>query len=107
VREGDRVQAGDLLVRLDDTQTRAMVAIVAKNLDDLTARQARLEAERDGARSVEFSAPLVEQGRNPNSDTAHAITAEQNLFNLRREAREGQRAQLRERVLQLREEIQG
>jgi HlyD family secretion protein len=107
VREGDRVRVGDILLRLDETQTRAMVAIVAKNLDDSAARQARLEAERDGASKVAFPAPLVEQARNSNSDAAHAVAAEQNLFDLRREARQGQRAQLRERILQLREEIQG
>jgi HlyD family secretion protein len=107
VREGDRVKAGDILVRLDETQTRAMVAIVAKNLDDLTARQARLEAERDNARLIEFPAPLLERARDAASDAARAIAAERNLFDLRREARDGQRAQLRERISQLREEIQG
>jgi HlyD family secretion protein len=36
-----------------------------------------------------------------------AITTERRLFDLRREAREGQRAQLRERISQLREEVAG
>jgi HlyD family secretion protein len=107
VREGDRVEAGDILVRLDDTQTRAMVMIVTKNLDDLTARQARLEAERDNAQSIDFPASLLERARDAASDAARDITAERNLFNLRREARGGQRAQLRERISQLGEEIQG
>src|SRR5690554_3759692 len=38
VREGDRVQAGDILLRLDETQTRAAVSIVVKTLEDLLAR---------------------------------------------------------------------
>src|SRR5271165_3393706 len=42
VREGDRVKASDILIRLDETQARAAAAIVSKNLDDLLARQARL-----------------------------------------------------------------
>ena len=46
---GDQVKAGDILVRLDETVTRANLAIVTKGLDELTARKARLEAERDGA----------------------------------------------------------
>src|SRR4051794_40609193 len=33
VREGDRVQVGDLLVRLDEVQTKANLAIVSKSLD--------------------------------------------------------------------------
>ncbi|MGI9404546.1 MAG: biotin/lipoyl-binding protein, partial [Hyphomicrobium sp.] len=49
VRNGDRVKAGDVVVRLDDTITRASLAIVTKSLTELNARKARLEAERDGA----------------------------------------------------------
>jgi len=84
-----------------------MVTIVAKGIDDLMARQARLEAERDNARAIAFPATLSERARDPTSDAARAVAAEQNLFELRREAREGQKAQLKERVAQLREEIQG
>src|SRR4051812_14168322 len=48
VREGDRVKGGDVVLRLDDTVTRANLAIVTKSLDELEARRARNEAERDG-----------------------------------------------------------
>ena len=48
VREGDRVKEGDLLIRLDETVTRANLQVVSKQLDEFLARQARLEAERDG-----------------------------------------------------------
>ena len=54
VREGARVEAGDLLVVLDDTVLRAELAIVSKALDDQTAEEARLVAERDGADHVLF-----------------------------------------------------
>src|SRR5262245_56852342 len=43
VRDGDRVKAGDVVVRLDDTVTRANLAIVTKGLTELAARKARLE----------------------------------------------------------------
>ena len=49
VHDGDRVKAGDILVRLDETVTRANLAIVTKGLNELYARKARLAAERDGA----------------------------------------------------------
>ena len=52
VRDGDRVKAGDILVRLDETVTRANLAIVTKGLNELNARKARLDAERDGAEIV-------------------------------------------------------
>ena len=47
VKNGDRVEAGDILLRLDDTQTRATLGIVQSQLIELTAREARLAAERD------------------------------------------------------------
>src|SRR5688572_25625238 len=49
VRNGDRVKSGDLVIRLDATTARANLAVLSKSLDELAARQARLESERDGA----------------------------------------------------------
>src|SRR4249920_1416067 len=59
VQDGDRVKAGDILVQLDDTVTRANLAIVTKGLDELAARKSRLEAERDGAETVTFPRMLL------------------------------------------------
>ena len=107
VQEGDHVKAGDILVRLDETQTKAADAIVSKNLDDLIAQQARLEAERDGENHVVFPATITDVARDQNSNVARTMLAEQKLFVLRREARDGQKAQLRERISQIKEQIQG
>src|SRR3712207_8095340 len=41
VRDGDRVETGDLVMRLDETVTRASLAMVSKQLDQFEARQAR------------------------------------------------------------------
>jgi HlyD family secretion protein len=107
VREGDRVNAGDILIRLDETQTLANATIVTKGLDELLARQARLEAERDGGDQISFPRALLDRTKDSKSDAGRAITAEAKLFDLRRQARSGQRAQLRERSAQLQEEIKG
>jgi HlyD family secretion protein len=107
VRDGDRVKAGDTLLRLDETQTRAMASIVMKSVDDFSARQARLEAERDNLSQIAFPAHLQQRARDPDSDAARAIAAERSLFDLRQQARAGQKAQLRERIAQLRDEIEG
>jgi membrane fusion protein, type I secretion system len=107
VREGDRVNAGDILIRLDETQTLANATIVTKSLDELLARQARLEAERDSADQVSFPKALVDRTKDAKSDAGRAITAEAKLFDLRRQARSGQKAQLKERSAQLQEEIKG
>jgi HlyD family secretion protein len=105
VQDGDRVKAGQILVQLDDTVTRANLAVVVKGLDELSARKARLEAERDGAGTIAFPPELLDRKANPT--VANAITNETKLFQLRRTARLGQKAQLQQRIVQLKEEING
>src|SRR3954454_16187282 len=63
VREGDRVKAGDILVRLDETQTRANATIITKSFDELLARQSRLETERDNGDQLVFPKVLLERAR--------------------------------------------
>ena len=105
VHDGDRVGAGDLLVRLDDTVARANLAIVTKGLTELEARKARLAAERDRSDAITFPDDLVQRSNDP--DVAQVLAAERRLFDLRRAARAGQRAQLRERIEQLGKETSG
>lgn len=104
-RDGSRVRAGDLVVRLDETVAKANLAMVSKSLDELMARQARLEAERDGRDAVVF-APALQQ-RRTEPDLASLLDGELRLFDNRRIAREGQKAQLKERTAQLQEQIDG
>ena len=54
VRDGQRVRAGEIVLRLDETITRANLAIVTKGLDEMMARQARLASERDRAEEIAF-----------------------------------------------------
>ncbi len=105
VQEGAQVRAGDVVMRLDATQTRASLAIVTKRLDELTARLARLEAERDDLDAIDFPDQLLARRDNP--DVASAIRSETRLFEFRREARAGKKAQLGERIAQYEHEIEG
>jgi HlyD family secretion protein len=105
VRDGDRVNAGDIVVRLDETIVKANLAMVAKALDELAAQAARLEAEREERSDIDFPEDLMERRENP--DVARVLAAEAKLFDLRRTARDGQKAQLRERIAQFQEEIGG
>ena len=104
-RDGDVVKAGDVVVRLDDTVTRASLAIVTKNLDGLWVRAARLEAEQRGLESIVFPQTLLSRAEDP--DVKTVIASETKLFEVRVTGRAGQKAQLRERVTQLNEEIAG
>jgi HlyD family secretion protein len=104
-QDGRHVKAGQILVRLDDIQTRANLAIVTKALDDLAARQARLEAELEITDSIEFPQDLLK--KIDNADVFKAVSGELRQFENRRATREGQKSQLKERVAQLNEEIAG
>jgi len=105
VRDGDHVKAGDILVRLDETVTRANLAIVTKGLTELYARRARLAAERDGADSVAVPKELASKQDDP--DVQEALGSERKLFDLRRKTRLGQKDQLQQRIKQLNEQITG
>ncbi len=105
VTEGAKVNAGDLLIRLDETVAQANLSAVTKSLWELEARRARLQSERDGLGEIGFPEDLTSL---PEEFPAHAImVAEQRFFNLRRGASDGQRLQLREQVAQLKEQING
>ena len=105
VRDGDVVKAGDIVVRLDETVVRASLAIVVKTLDGLWARAARLEAEQRGADKITFPATLTDRASDP--DVRNVMASETKLFEVRVNGRAGQKSQLRERVIQLNEEIDG
>jgi HlyD family secretion protein len=105
VHEGDHVKAGDVVVRLDETQTRANLQIVLKSLDEIAARQAREEAERDAAQKIAFPTDLLARMSDP--DVAHVVEGEHKLFEIRRAARAGQKAQLSEQIAQSQEQIEG
>jgi HlyD family secretion protein len=103
VRNGDRVKAGDIVLKLDDTQARANLGIVASQLVQLTGRKARLEAERDLAGSIKFPPGFVASGE----DAKAIAEGEERLFKFRRTFKQGQTAQLTERIGQIKEEIKG
>jgi HlyD family secretion protein len=100
VRDGDRVLSGQILIRLDDTQTKASLAIVSRHLDELAVRTARLSAERDGSDAIIF--PITAGA----ADDA-LIKGEQLLFDGRRASLRGKTAQLRERIHQLDQQVEG
>jgi HlyD family secretion protein len=105
VRDGDLVKTGDIVVRLDETVVKASLAIVVKTLNGLYARAARLEAEQQGRDKIAFPKALTDRADDP--DVRDVMASESKLFEVRVNGRIGQKAQLRERVTQLNEEIAG
>jgi len=105
VKEGDRVAAGDLLIRLDETLTRANLLVVSKQLDEYIGRQARLEAERDGIGEVKMPPEFADRLDEP--AIRKIMSSERTLFEARRAARDAQKDQLRKRIAQSQDEITG
>jgi HlyD family secretion protein len=105
VNEGQLVHAGETLVRMDDTVTRSNLASVEKNIAQLQARLARLEAERDGRTQMAVGEDGSRRLTQAQWKTAQA--SEWQLFEDRRRSRQGEKAQISEQILQLREQIGG
>lgn len=104
VQNGDRVQVGQALLRLEDGVTGSQSAISALSVDQLLAKRARLEAEQLGLAAVRFPESLL---NSPSTGAQDAIAFERRLFALRQAERASLRAQLYSRVTQLQREIAG
>src|SRR3954447_16614190 len=59
VRDGDEVRAGQILVRLDETVTRANLTVITKGMDELRSRRPRREPERAAGELLSFPAELT------------------------------------------------
>ncbi|HUN10774.1 MAG TPA: HlyD family type I secretion periplasmic adaptor subunit [Rhabdaerophilum sp.] len=103
VHNGDRVEAGALLVTLDSTIAQSSLAQIDSQLVQLTARRARLEAERDGRGEAEFPAsyPMNEP------EAAATATRERLFLKESRISRAQQAEQLGERLGQFEREVEG
>ncbi len=104
VREGDDVEAGDLLLTLDDLQARAQYAQLWKRYLHLLAAEARLLAERSSAEVIAYPDEL--KGAQ-DSEAAPAIEAQTQLFESRRATMEGRKRILGQRISQLEEQNTG
>lgn len=98
VKNGDHVRKGDVLIRLDETQTRVELTIVRGQLQQFYAMRARLTAERDGEPVVSFEG----------LDLTDVLKAsERKLFEANRRMITNQEAQMRLQIEQLEEQIGG
>ncbi len=106
VEDGDRVEAGQLLVLLDDTQTRAARDVVSGQLIAYRARMDRLSAERDHAETVKFRDTLEKRAED-DPVVAEILSSQRGIFAARRATQAGQTTQLDEQLAQLEEQIIG
>jgi HlyD family type I secretion membrane fusion protein len=102
VRDGDRVQAGQELVVLDDVRIDAQLDLLRTQLDAEHAKAARLEAERAYLASPSFPKSLKK--RSAETKIAELLARETTLFRARREALDSQVAVLRRQIRETSEE---
>lgn len=105
VREGSSVREGDVLMRLDPTRTRAQATIFQSELDAQMAIAARLNAERENRRQIEFPSGILSRISDPS--VREIVETQRSLFEARMAALLGQRSILEQRVQQIAEQILG
>lgn len=103
IREGDRVEEGQVMLRLDDAQTKAERSIVEAQLLELTVRRARLLAERDLIDRIEWPDTL-DLSR---PEAQFLVNGEKRLFSGNHANRESRKQQLELVAAQVAEEITG
>ncbi|MDF2368165.1 HlyD family type I secretion periplasmic adaptor subunit [Sneathiella sp.] len=105
IKDGDFVNKGDVLIVLDEVQSKASVEIIRSRRAIALAQKARLIAERDGLDEIPFPEWLLERKDEPN--VKEAMEGQQNIFDSRRTSRDGQITILKQKAAQLEEEIKG
>ncbi len=105
VKDGDFVDVGTPLVRLDGTRELAQYSISERRFDESRANVARLIAERDKQDTIDFPEDLLTRQSVPEIETL--IKTQQQAFETRRSLHEGQISLLEQRKQQLQAEIQG
>ncbi len=105
VKDGDYVEKGQVLVRLNPTTAKARKEILTGKLLVARAAQARLIAEEKGLKLVEVTEELKAYAEH--ADWGSVMQSQQTLFSTRREAYLGQKDVLASRVTQLEEKITG
>jgi HlyD family secretion protein/epimerase transport system membrane fusion protein len=105
VAEGDKVKAGQVLVRFDDTHPKAALDLLRGRLVSALALEARLVAERDGAKEIEFPDEIVKNADDPK--VSKVMMGEIDVLKARRSHISGQESVLSERIDKHHREIAG
>jgi HlyD family secretion protein len=106
VKDGDAVEAGQALVRLDDTRPRAALQVLQGQLWDAQAREARLLAERDGQSAIQYPQALLDVVKD-NPAVSEILNGQNKIFDTRRRLQESRIDVIRQRKAQTEREIEG
>ena len=101
VKEGNTVKAGQILITMNATQSKALAEISRVQYFTARAVEARLTAERDGAGSIRYPTDLEDARHDPR--VMANINLQNQLFVSRRNAIQGELRILKEQLDSLRE----
>lgn len=105
-RDGDVVNAGDVVLRLDDTLLQTELTIITRQLNEIRARQGRLIAERDDAAEIAFDDTLLQQAQT-DPEIAALVLGQRRLFEARKTSQTQEATQIDEQIAQTRDQIDG
>jgi len=105
VADGDRVKVRQPLIELDDTTISANLTIYRGRLKDTLIRKSRLLAELESRSDFDVPLDLIEKLRLGEVKTT--LAQQKALMSARRLTREGQLAQLDEKINQFKNQISG
>ena len=102
VRDGDRVSAGQVLLRLKETPLRGQMQSLRSQYLASLASEARLSAESEGLQTIVFSPELL-----ADPDAANTLSLQRQLFNSRAQALATEQAGLRETIAGFEAQLRG
>lgn len=105
VKDGEVVKQGQVLVRMNNTQAKSNAEIARTQYFNARAVEARLLAERDGAKTINFPAFLQNERKDPRVE--NNLLVQQQLFANRRGAFEIELNAIEENILGLRSQAKG
>lgn len=105
VQNGDKVEAGELLVRLDNTLAKANLVVISKRLDEFHLEEARLVAEIENHKRIEFPESLKNRSRDATLQVI--IKSQQRLLTVRQANITSRKQQLNEQITQIEKQIEG
>lgn len=106
VDEGDFVEAGQTLIRLDSTLLMSRIVVAEGQLFEMMARRGRLEAERDGTDAIQFDEELLAEAAT-NAEVAEITAGQRRLFKARQESLDREIEQMQKRRGQIQDQIIG
>ena len=105
VKEGSLAEAGQVLIRLQDTRAKAIFELLRGKHRTAAAKEARLIAERDRLKKIKFPASLLAVRGEP--EVTEMLSGQRRFFKERRSSVNGQISILRQRIGQRGQQIGG